>query len=264
MVEKVFDKINDLCVFLDKTYPAELAWDEDLPRIGFILGDKKELLNNILLTLDVTEEVVEEAINKRCNLIITHHPLLFIPIFKIDYETIKGRILKKLITNNIAVYSMHTNFDVGIGGVADVLASTLGLKNIIGDNLKDSYLRVGEIEEMTFSDTLDFIKSKFRLEGLKYAGSIDKKIKTIGILGGSGGSEADVRAAINFGCDLYISSEFKLNVVQFAVANDLCIIEVNHGIEKLAINNLKYKLMKKVKGEVFVSEIEVDPFKYKV
>lgn len=257
-----FQSIRDLCSFLDKSFPHELAWDDDLPRIGFILGDKNNELSNVLLTLDITEEVIEEAITKKCNLIISHHPLIFMPIYKIDFETTKGKIIEKLIKNNIAVYTMHTNFDVGIGGVADVLASNLGLKNVLGDNLKDSYLRVGEIEETKFKDVLTIVREKLKLNGLKYAGKLEKNIKTIGILGGSGGSEGDVRAALNHSCDLYISSEFKLNAVQYAAANDLCIIEVNHGVEKLAINNLKYKLFKKVPKEIFVSEVEVDPFEY--
>lgn len=257
-----FTYILDLCVFLDKSYPHDLAWDEDLPRIGFTIGDKYQELQNVLLTLDINEAVVDEAISKGVNLIITHHPLIFNPIYKIEYDKTIGKIIYKLIQNNIAVYTMHTNFDVGIGGVADYLGKLLSLKNIVGDNMKNSYLRFGDVEEKTFGEYLEIVKDKLKQTGLKYAGDENKLIKSIGIIGGSGGEFDDVNVALKNNLDLYISSEFSLHVIQYAVANDLCIIEINHGVEKLALNHLKNKLFKLLPFEIHVSEIETDPFKY--
>lgn len=257
-----FTHIKDLCEFLDRSYPHDLAWDEDLPRIGFTLGDKYQELHNVLLTLDINETVVDEAISKGVNLIITHHPLIFNPIFKIENDKTLGKIISKLIQNNIAVYAMHTNFDVGIGGVADYLAKLLSLKNIVGDNMKNSYLRYGAVEEKNFGEYLEIVKNKLKQSGLKYAGDVNKTIKSIGIVGGSGGSIEDVSKALNNKVDLYISSEFSLHVIQYAIANDLCIIEVNHGVEKLVLNHLKNKLFKLVPFQIHVSEIETDPFNY--
>lgn len=254
--------IEDLSNHLDRSYPRELAWDDDLPRIGFILGDKYQELKNILLSLDINHDVIKEAVENNVNLIVTHHPLIFSPIYKIDFNTTEGSILKQLIENNIAVYSMHTNYDVGIGGIADFLAKQLGLKNILGDNLKDSYLRVGDIEAKQFADVLEIVKSKYKLDGLRYAGDLNKVINKIAVFGGSGGNEFTVREAIRGGADLFITSEVKLNAVQYANMNGLAIIEVNHGIEKLALNHLKNKLFKQLDTEIFVSKIETDPFKY--
>lgn len=262
MVNNQFVNIIDLVKYLDQVYPHELAWDEDLPRIGFILGDKFQKLNNVLLTLDINEEVIEEAIDNNVNLIIAHHPLIFKPIYKIDYNTVGGRIIKKLIENNISVYTMHTNFDVGIGGIGDYLAKTLGLKNIGGDNLKDSYLRYGDIEEMSFQELIKRVISKFKLNGVKYVGDKTKLVKRVGIFGGSGGNDGAVKDALNLNLDVYISSEFKLSAAQFANYNNLSIIEVNHGVEKLALGHLKNKLIKLVVGEIIVSALETDPFEY--
>jgi len=254
--------IKDIVTLLDNLYPKELAWDNDLPRIGFVLGDKNQELNGILLCLDINLDVISEAITKNLNLIIAHHPLIFHPIYKIDYETSQGKVIKKLIENNLNIYVMHTNLDVGISGVGDTLAETLGLKNIVGENLKDAYLRIGEIEEVKFKDIIDEVCVKLKLSGLKYAGNLEKKIKKVGILGGSGGSEADVMQALNYGLDLYISSEFRLSAVQLAYNNDLCIIEVNHGVEKLVFPKLKNKLLEFVNTNICISEVETDPFMY--
>lgn len=260
MVKKAI-YIKDLVENLDELYPHELAWEEDLPRIGFILGNKENKLTNVLLTLDVNMAVVEEAICKKVNFIITHHPLIFKPIYKLDYCDNKTKTLLKLIENNIAVYAMHTNFDVAKDGVADELARKLNLKSLVGTNEKDSYLRMGEIDSIKLSDYLEIIKLNLNLSGLKYAGDLNKIINKVAIIGGSGGKMQDVLEALNLGADLYISSEFKLDVVQFAVENNLAIVEINHGVEKLALYNL-LNLKQFLNHDIFVSDIETDPFKY--
>src|SRR5699024_8571817 len=89
-----------------------------------------EVVKNILVTLDVSELVVDEAIKNNVNLIISHHPLLFQPLKEINIRTSKGRIIKKLLNNNITVYSAHTNLDIAENGVNDELAKQLQLKNI--------------------------------------------------------------------------------------------------------------------------------------
>jgi len=254
--------IKELCDILDELYPSELAWDNDLPRIGFILGDKNRKLENVLLTLDINLDVIDEAINKNCNFIIAHHPLIFYPIYKIDFDTSLGKIIKKLIENNISVYSMHTNLDVGVEGVADTLAERISLKNITGENEKDSYMRIGEIKETKFKDLFNKIKDNLDITGLRYAGDEEKLIKRIAIFGGSGGNERAVMEAVQKNADLYISSEFKLSAVQLAVNNNLCVIEVNHGVEKLVFINLLNKLNKFVNTKIYISEVDTDPFRY--
>lgn len=254
--------IKDLCQYLDNLFPMELAWDSDIPRIGFVLGNKNEELKNILLTLDINLEVIDEAISKNVNFIISHHPLIFHPIYKLDFDTSLGKIIEKLIKNNIGVYSMHTNFDVGFAGVADTLSSKLGLSNIIGENKKDSYMRIGEVSPVKFKDYLDVISQNLNLNGLKYAGNLEKTITKVAILGGSGGSEFHVLEALSNGADLYISSEFKLSAVQLAMNNNLCVVEINHGVEKVVFNVLRNTLKNYVDTDILISEVETDPFLY--
>ncbi|MHA6250958.1 Nif3-like dinuclear metal center hexameric protein [Oceanobacillus sp. CAU 1775] len=100
------------------------SWDN----VGLQVGSKHQKANKIMITLDVLESVVDEAIDKKVNLIIAHHPLLFQPIKQINTDTPEGRILKKLIQHDITVYAAHTNLDVVSSGVNDMLADKLELK----------------------------------------------------------------------------------------------------------------------------------------
>src|SRR5690625_85387 len=113
---------------LNKWAPASLAYDWD--PIGLQIGSIHDKTKNVLVTLDVFEEVVDEAIEHEANLIIAHHPLLFKPLQSIDFSTPKGKIVRKLIQHDITVYAMHTNLDITDDGVNDMLSEKLQLTNV--------------------------------------------------------------------------------------------------------------------------------------
>lgn len=107
--------------------PKGLAMDGD--KIGLQIGRLNQPVENVMIALDVTEQVVDEAIEKNVQLIIAHHPIIYRPLQKIETESPAGRVVAKLIKNDIAVYAAHTNLDVTHGGVNDMLAEALGLQN---------------------------------------------------------------------------------------------------------------------------------------
>jgi len=115
----IFKQLEDLV-------PLSLAYDWD--NVGLQVGNKHDKTRNVLVTLDVVERVVDEAIEKDCNLIIAHHPLLFAPLKELDLSSPKGQVIHKLIKHNITVYASHTNLDIASGGVNDMLADQLQLK----------------------------------------------------------------------------------------------------------------------------------------
>ncbi len=98
--------------------------------VGLLLGDPKASVSKILVCLDVTEKVVDEAISKKCELIVSHHPLIFQKISSINPTDEQGRIIYKMIQNNISLLSAHTNLDAALDGVSFVLANNLGLDNL--------------------------------------------------------------------------------------------------------------------------------------
>jgi len=121
-------KAKKIIDYLEKLAPISLQekWDNS----GIQIGSVEKNIKNILLALDITEEVVDEAIRDNKDMIISHHPLFFSDLKNISKDTYKGRIIYKLINNDILVYSSHTNLDAANDGVNDYLAKILELKNI--------------------------------------------------------------------------------------------------------------------------------------
>lgn len=123
---------NQIFTLLEQWAPKNLAYDWD--NVGVQIGSKTDVTKKVMVTLDVLESVVDEAIEKDVNLIIAHHPLLFKPINHIDFQTPKGKVIKKLIEHEITVYAAHTNLDIADGGVNDLLCDALQIgstKNFI-------------------------------------------------------------------------------------------------------------------------------------
>src|SRR5690625_5061902 len=120
---------------MEEWAPKKLAYDWD--HVGLQIGSFENEVNSVLLTLDVTEEVVEEAIKKDVQLIIAHHPMFFKPIHQINTDQPIGRLIQKLIIHNISVYAAHTNLDMAKGGVNDMLFNKLGL--VEGEHLQNVF-----------------------------------------------------------------------------------------------------------------------------
>jgi dinuclear metal center YbgI/SA1388 family protein len=119
--------VGDITKVIENFAPLYLVeeWDNS----GLQVGNLKNEVNRVLLSLDVTERTIEKAIENKCELIITHHPFLFNPVSSIDFSSTKGKFIEKLIKANINVYSAHTNLDITNEGVNDILANIIGIKN---------------------------------------------------------------------------------------------------------------------------------------
>src|SRR5690625_3695304 len=122
--------INHLTIFkaLEKWAPRHLAYNWD--NVGLQVGSNTTNTTKVLITLDVVESVVDEAIEYGANLIIAHHPLLLKPIQQINVDSLKGKVIQKLINHNITVYAAHTNLDIANGGINDLICKDLSLKNV--------------------------------------------------------------------------------------------------------------------------------------
>ncbi|MDG2139349.1 MAG: Nif3-like dinuclear metal center hexameric protein [Flavobacteriales bacterium] len=120
-------KIREITDFLEEIAP--LHYQEIYDNSGLIIGDLENKVNDVLITLDCTEEVIDEAISKNCNLIISHHPIIFTPLKKINGKSYVERVIIKAIRNDISIYAIHTNLDNVYNGVNSKIAEKLGLKN---------------------------------------------------------------------------------------------------------------------------------------
>lgn len=120
-------KLKSLIKKIEAKYPTNLAYDWD--NVGLLVGDAEEEIDKVLVCLEANEAIVEEAINNNVNLIVTHHPFIFGKMRKITTSDFKGKLIHKLIKNNIAVYSMHTNFDIAFDGLNDYFMEVMGFEN---------------------------------------------------------------------------------------------------------------------------------------
>lgn len=123
----MFAKGQTVIQLMERLAPKHLAVPDD--RIGLQLGSLQKEISHVLVALDVTDEVVEEAIRLGANLIIAHHAIMFRPVKSLSTDTPMGKLYEKLIKNDIAVYIAHTNLDVAEGGINDWMAEALGIES---------------------------------------------------------------------------------------------------------------------------------------
>ena len=120
--------VREITSYLEQIAPLSLQ--ESYDNSGLIIGSNSQQIDKALITIDITEDIVKEAIENNCNLIISHHPIIFKALKKIDHQSAIGSIITKLIKADIAVYTMHTNLDNMLDGVNGMLAQKLGLSNL--------------------------------------------------------------------------------------------------------------------------------------
>ncbi|MBI5556605.1 MAG: Nif3-like dinuclear metal center hexameric protein [Deltaproteobacteria bacterium] len=239
-------KLKEILAYLGRFAPWELAetWDN----VGLMIGNPDQEATGVLVALDPTLPLIEEAIHKKANIILTHHPLIFHPIKSINTATPSGQFLKKALAYDIAVISCHTNLDLIDDGVSEALACALDLLNThplapsASGQPGIGFGKVGNLPlPMTGAFFKDFVAQRLGLKVLTIAGSLPASIKTIAVCGGSGSDLAE--AALKSGADVYITAEIKHAVARWAEENGLCIIDGGHfATENLIIPRLVAKI----------------------
>jgi dinuclear metal center YbgI/SA1388 family protein len=213
-----------------------------------MIGNPDQEATGVLVALDPTLPLIEEALHKKANIILTHHPLIFHPIKSICTATPSGQFLKKALSHDIAVISCHTNLDVISDGVSDALACALDLLNTqplvpsATGQPGSGFGKVGNLPApMTGAFFKDFVAQRLGLQVLAIAGALPASIKTIAVCGGSGADLAE--AARKSGADVYITAEVKHAVARWAEENNLCIIDGGHfATENLVVPRLVAKI----------------------
>ncbi len=231
-------KVSDVFRYLCELAPLELQMDFD--NSGFLLGHGDQDVSKLMLALDVTDEVIDEAIREGAELIVSHHPLIFQPLRTVTDESPEGRRVLKLIENRLSVISMHTNLDIAEGGVNDVLSAALGLQSpspLDGNGCG----RVGSLSERkSFQDFLSFVKETLRCNGLRYVDA-ERPVFRVAVMGGSGADSIE-RAAL-LGCDTYVTADIKYHQFQKALDLGINLIDADHfGTENPVVPMLAEKL----------------------
>ena len=204
--------VNDILSCITEIAP--LKWQEHYDNAGVQVGDLNAEVHKALICLDITEEVVDEAVAKRCDLIVSHHPLIFHGLKHITPETYIERAVVKALKHDIAMISMHTNLDNSYLGVSRVLADKLGLKNLHllqPSEAEPDHCGAGMIGEFnTPIEELDFLNLVANTLGspcLKHSAFIGKPIKKVALCGGSG--TPFMADALRQKADAYLTADIK-------------------------------------------------------
>lgn len=227
MMYKVSDIIG--CI----TDIAPLKWQESWDNAGLLVGDANMDVDKALITLDVTEAVVDEAIEKGFHLVISHHPLIYKPLKHLLPENTIERTIMKAIKNDIAIACMHTNLDNSYLGVSKWLADKLGLKNQtilepldVEDDVLTGGGMVGELENaLDEADFLTLVKKNLDAKALRHSDLLGKKIKKVAVCGGSGFFLLDNVKRCN--ADAYITGDVKYHDF-FEADGKLLLVDAGH------------------------------------
>ena len=197
------------------------------------------------MALDVTDETLDQAIAFGADLMITHHPLLFSPVKKINTGDFIGRRLIKMIQADLCYYAMHTNFDVK--GMAALNQECLGLQNtevleITSQEPTEGIGRVGELKEsITLGAFAEKVKSDFQIPDVRAYGDCEKKVQRVAVSSGSGKSM--IKTALAKGADVLVTGDIDYHGGIDAVAQGLMIIDAGHyGTEYCFISYMKKEL----------------------
>ena len=198
--------------------PKDLAMDWD--NVGLLVGDCGKEVHQVLVALDVTAAVAEEAERVGAELIVAHHPVMnshWTMVQSLRDDNPQGRLLRKLVRDGTAAICMHTNLDAAQGGVNDAFAHRLGLEQVELLEGGDSVVRVGVLPEaMALPDFLALVRKRLRPNGIRYADG-GKRIRRVAVGGGACGDYFAAAAAQ--GCDAFVTADVKYN--QFLDAGEL-------------------------------------------
>ena len=212
--------IKNIMDYFESFAPVSSAMEFD--NVGLLIGDKDACIKKALVTLDITSDVVLEAEKLGCELIISHHPVIFSPVKRLS----KKDVPYMLISKGISALCMHTNLDLGEEfGVNICLANAIGVKNPVKSELGECMF-IGELDnEIEMKAFAQNVKTALLCEGLRYTEN-KNSVKKVAVASGSGGS--DIFSAVAENVDVLVVGEIKHHEINFANEAGINIIDAGH------------------------------------
>lgn len=252
---------------IERKYSKEYAMEWD--NVGLLAGRDDKEVKNIYVAVDATDEVIDAAVSCHADMLITHHPMIFGALKKINNQDFIGKRVLKLIQNDISYYAMHTNYDVM--GMAELSGKLLGFKDAQvlevtsyhedHDERKEEGIgRIADLEQpILLSSYCETVKEVFHLENVKVFGELGSEIRRVAVCPGSGKSV--IQTAIDKKADVLVTGDIGHHEGIDAAAQDLAIIDAGHyGIEHIFINDMKQYLMENLNGIEVTDEPIHHPF----
>jgi dinuclear metal center YbgI/SA1388 family protein len=278
-IEKKAVRVEDIACLLEQIAPARLAqaWDN----CGLQVGSFRWEVKKIWVALDPLDKVIEDAGQSDVDMVITHHPLIFKGLKRVEVESTEGKAIASAINHRIAVYSAHTNLDSAVGGINDVLAQKIGLCNLqpmimpscssgsdeaSGDSVMAGIGRIGNLlKPLTAKRLIGEIKRSFGIQHVKAAGNIDRIIHRAAVCSGSGGSLMDT--FLSSDADVFITGDLRYHDARAVEDAGRVFIDIGHfASEHIILDALTAKLKTAVQKagwdvKIETCMIEKDPFK---
>lgn len=263
LLEKLISQFETLWPDADK---------EDWDKPGLMIGSPKHEISKVLLTVDVTGEVLSEAVELGCQLVVSHHPMFLRGAFEFSDLGFKGANASYAIRNNLAVFSAHTNADFQVDGVTQSLAKALGLTSPAPLAQANGHVVLGQLTEPL--TLLDFARTVAKripavAQGVKVSGDPQRLISKVAVLAGAG--DGYLAAVGQSNADLYITSDLRHHPAQdFAeqgkLASGPALMDISHwAAEWVWLESAKAQLEKlNSQVEFVVSEINTDPWTFAV
>ena len=239
---------------------AQEEWDNS----GMQVGDAGREVSSVLLTTDITEDVVNEAIMSGCDLIISHHPLLFHGLKQVCGQTPQARVVELAIKHNIAIYSAHTNLDSVVGGINTWLADKLGIveQRILIPASRDTGILtglgiIGQLPQpMSYTDFLERVHVTLNCTYMRYTRPAREQVQTVALCGGSGAEFID--EAVRQGADVYITADCKYHEFQDADCR-IGLIDIDHWISERHAREIFRDILEPLGVQCIISKQDKTP-----
>lgn len=249
-------KIGEIVDFTERIAPRAFAADYD--NVGLLVGRGNGEVTKILTSLDCDINVVKEAVEKKCELIVCHHPVMFSGVKKITDETKEGEMLLCAIENNVAILAAHTNLDFAPGGLNDYFLQKLGYEAT--GNIFENEGRIFE-PKITVGALCERIKKELDVSHIRVGGDVNALCKVCALCTGSGKSLAEHV----FGkADTFITGDMGHHDILNAIENGCNYIEISHyDSEKIAMELIQNRLCENFDEiEVFTSKANKNPLTF--
>ena len=218
--------VGEITRALEAFAPLDIqeSWDNS----GLLIGSPQDPVHGVLVGFDCTPELIEEAVEKGCDMVVTHHPLIFKGIRRINSGDPVGAAVMKAVQKGVAVYAAHTTADKVIGGVSGAMARRLDLKDVEFLEPGPEGFGLGLVgnwaEPRTGKEALSFVRERFGLKVIRSSKPLESPISRVALLGGGGGGE--IESALRAGAQLYITADISYH--NFFTPEGFMVMDIGH------------------------------------
>lgn len=256
-------RVGEIIEVMDRLVPPYYAMDWD--HSGLQVGDREQEVSRVYISLDCDDTAVREAEESSCELILTHHPLLFKPLERLCEQDFKGHRIRELVRNNISCFAMHTNYDVI--RMADrnardfhIMDAVLLMEAGVRDGVPYGFGRVGDLREpMTLRDYAEMVKKAALLDEIRVYGDPDRVITRAAVASGAGKSA--LQDALLKGAQVLVTGDLDYHTATDAVSMGICMIDAGHyGTEYCFIDETAEMLKDVLPSLIVVKRSEEQPY----